>query len=66
MRYVILFCLLSACSAYPAVQWPQGSGPTPGFLPRAALQMSPASEAADASLGTRAAGLRAWAMSVAR
>jgi hypothetical protein len=66
MRYVILACLLSACSAYPAVQWPQGVGRTPGFLPQTDLQMAPASEAADASLGPRAAGLRAWAMSVTR
>ena len=66
MRYVILFCLLSACSAYPAVQWPQGGGPTPTLLTQADLQMAPASEGVDASLGTRAAGLRAWAGSVAR
>ena len=66
MRYVILACLLSACSAYPAVQWPQGGGPTPALLTQADLQVTPASEAADASLGPRAAGLRAWAGSVAR
>ena len=66
MRYVILFCLLSACSAYPAVQWPQGGGPTPTLLTQTDLLMAPASEVADASLGPRAAGLRAWAMSVAR
>jgi len=66
MRYVILACLLSACSAYPAVQWPQRGGPTPTLLTQADLQVTPASEAADASLGTRAAGLRAWAMSVTR
>ena len=66
MRYLILACLLSACSAYPAVQWPEGSGRTPGFLPQTDFQVAPASEAADASLGPRAAGLRAWAGSVAR
>ena len=66
MRYVILACLLSACSAYPAVQWPQGGGPTPALLTQADLQVAPESEAADASLGPRAAGLRAWAGSVAR
>ena len=66
MRYLILACLLSACSAYPSVQWPQGGGPTPALLTQADLQVTPATEAADASLGPRAAGLRAWAGSVAR
>lgn len=66
MRYLILACLLSACSAYPAVQWPRGGGPTPALLTQADLQVAPESEAADASLGTRASGLRAWAGSVAR
>lgn len=65
MRNVILFCLISACSAYPVVRWPQGAGPTQALLPQADLQGPAATQLADPSLGGRAADLQTWASSVA-
>ena len=64
MRYVILACLLSACSAYPVVQWPQGAGATPALLPQADIMGAAAGQAAAPSISGRAADLHAWASSV--
>ena len=65
MRYVLLACLLSACSAYPVVQWPNGTGMTPALLPLGDLDAKPATfEAADLTLGAKAADLQAWSGSV--
>ncbi len=65
MRYVLLACLLSACSAYPVVQWPNGTGVTPALLPLADLDANPATFAgADLALGAKAADLQAWSGAV--
>ena len=65
MRYVLFACLLSACSAYPVVQWPNATGMTPALLPLGDLDAKPATfEAADLTLGARAADLQAWSGSV--
>ena len=65
MRYVLFACLLSACSAYPVVQWPNATGMTPALLPLGDLDAKPATfEAADLTLGAKAADLQAWSGSV--
>jgi hypothetical protein len=65
MRHIIIACLLSACAAYPAVQWPPGTGATPALLPLGDLQASPAElRGADVSLSVKAADLQAWSDTV--
>ena len=65
MRYVIFACLLSGCSAYPVVQWPQGGSSTPALLPQADIikNAAPLAEAVP-SISGRAEDLKTWAGSV--
>ena len=65
MRYVILAAVLSACSTYPVVQWPQGGGVTPALLPQAEIMGVKAPNTVP-SVNGRAAELQDWAGSVAR
>jgi len=66
MRYAFIACLLSACSEYPVVQWPQGGGATPALLPQAEIVGPLAPQMPVPSPNGRAADLQAWAGSVAR
>ena len=63
MRYVILALLLSACTAYPKIDWPAGSGavPAPQLLPQAALVAGPTATDPGPALAGRAGALRNWA-----
>ncbi|MEI6798246.1 MAG: hypothetical protein WCO04_03400 [Pseudomonadota bacterium] len=65
MRFVFVACLVSACSAYPVVQWPTSRGATPALLPRNQLQgLPPTLEGADMALTKKTADLQAWSGSV--
>ena len=68
MRMILIALLLSACAAYPKIDWPAGTsgGVTPALLPQS--QIPGASAAADpgGALVAHAAALRGWAGSVAR
>lgn len=64
MRHVILaLLLLSACTAYPKLDWPAGSGavPAPKLLPQAALVAGPTATDPGPALAGRAGALRNWA-----
>ncbi|MBI1170609.1 hypothetical protein GC209_04345 [bacterium] len=68
MRPMILVLMLSACSAYPHVDWPAGAptAPRPALVPQAeVLGSGPVAQDRGPPLVARAAALRAWAGSVA-
>jgi hypothetical protein len=72
MRLILIALMLSACSAYPRIDWPAGGsggpsgGAAPALLPQSEFAPQPAGADTGAALGARAAALRGWAASVAR
>lgn len=66
MRYIALALLLSACTAYPRIDWPTGVQPTkaPHLLPQAELLAGTTAPDTAPDLVSRAAALRAWAASL--
>ena len=63
MRFIPLALLLSACAAYPKIDWPAGvaAAPPPHLLPQAELLGTPPAKDPSPSLVSRADALRAWA-----
>ncbi len=66
MRFIPLALLLSACAAYPKIDWPAGVPPAkaPHLLPQAELAGATPSADAGPALVSRADSLRAWAASL--
>lgn len=67
MRFIMLALCLSACSAYPVIDWPATAttaGP-PALLPQAALGPSASKGDPGQDLVARSAALHAWAAGVA-
>jgi hypothetical protein len=69
---ILIALMLSACSAYPKIDWPAGpaAGAAPALLPQSEIlgatgAMGVASDPSGV-LVARAAALRGWAGSVAR
>jgi hypothetical protein len=67
MRYVLIALLLSACSAYPKIDWPAGpaAGAAPALLPQSEIVGTGGATDPGGALVSRAAALRGWAASVA-
>jgi hypothetical protein len=61
MRLILIALILSACSTYPAIDWPDtaGAGVTPALLSQAELAGPVAGADPGPALAGRAAALRA-------
>ena len=68
MRMILIALMLSACSAYPKIDWPAGprAGAAPVLLPQSEIGGTSGDADPGGALVARAAALRGWAGSVAR
>lgn len=68
MRLMILVLMMSACSAYPHVDWPDGvpDNPPPTLVPQLQVLGGPVAQDRGPALVVRANALRVWANDVAR
>ena len=63
MRFMILALMLSACSAYPVIDWPAGAktAAAPALLPQSEIVRAGVISDPANALVARATGLRGWA-----
>lgn len=68
MRVILIALMLSACSAYPKIDWPVGpsAGAAPALVPQSEIAGVTVAADQGGALSARTAALRAWAASVAR
>ncbi len=68
MRMILIALMLTACSAYPRIDWPAGpqAGASPALLPQSEILGAGGAADPGSILVARAAALRDWAEPITR